>query len=74
MMYEAYEKKVRQYVSRARIFKICIKCLIALCIVAALLTLGYFSLRGIHIGPLSQRSHRVAFGEKPKYECLVLFG
>lgn len=74
MMYEAYEKKVRQYVRHAKIFKICIQCLVALCVLAAILTLGYFSLRGIHFGSFEQQDHMVAFGEKPDYGGFILFG
>ncbi len=74
MMYQAYEKKVRLWVSYARILKICVKCLIGLCIAAAIMTLGYFSLRGIHFGSFEQRDTQVAFGEKPDFDVFVLFG
>ncbi len=74
MMYEAYEKKVRGYLPAARIFKICVKCAIVLLIVAVVALLGYLSLRGIYFGELSLQQDYVAFGDKPKYDCFVLFG
>jgi len=74
MMYEAYEKKVRGYLPAARIFKICVKCAIVLLIVAAVALLGYLSLRGIYFGELSLQQEYVAFGDKPEYDCFVLFG
>ena len=74
MMYEAYEKKVRGYLPTARILKICVKCAIALLIVAAVALLGYLSLRGIYFGEFCLQSEHVAFGDQPKYECFVLFG
>lgn len=74
MMYQAYEKKVRLWKGYAHILKICIKCLVGLCILAAIMTLGYFSLRGIHFGSFEQRDVRVAFGEKPDFDVFVLLG
>ena len=74
MMYEAYEKKVRGYLPAARIFKICVKCAIVLLIIAAIATLGYLLLRGIYFGDYTLESKTVAFGDKPKYDCFVLFG
>lgn len=74
MMYQAYEKKVRALQGYVRICKICIKCLIVLCVIAAVMTLGYFSLRGIRIGDFEQRQSIAAFGEKPEYSGFILFG
>ncbi len=74
MMYEAYEKKVRGYVLHAKIFKICVKCAIIALILCALLTLGYLTLRGIYFGTFTLESQTVAFGDKPDFDCFVLFG
>ncbi|MBQ7379887.1 MAG: hypothetical protein IJW70_11775 [Clostridia bacterium] len=74
MIYEAYEKKVRGYLPAAKIFKICVKCAIVLLILAAVALLGYLSLRGIYFGEYSLKSETVAFGDKPEYDCFVLFG
>ncbi len=74
MMYEAYEKKVRGYLPLARIFKICVKCAVLLLILGAVLLLGYLSLRGIYFGEYTLQSETVAFGDKPEYDCFVLFG
>ena len=74
MMYEAYEKKVRGYLPLARIFKICVKCAVLLLILGAVLLLGYLSLRGIYFGDYTLQSETVAFGDKPEYDCFVLFG
>ena len=74
MIYEAYEKKVRRYVPLARIWKICVKCAILLLILGAVLLLGYLSLRGIHFGTYTLQSETVAFGDKPDFDCFVLFG
>ena len=74
MMYEAYEREVRRYLPLARILKICAKCAVLLLILSAVLLLGYLSLRGIYFGDYTLQSESVAFGDKPEYDCFVLFG
>ena len=74
MMYEAYEKKVRGYLRYVQIFKICVRCAIVALILGVILTLGYLSLRGIYFGSFELESQTVAFGDKPDYDCFVLFG
>lgn len=73
MMYEAYEKKVRGYLNHVKIFKICVKCAIIALIVGVICTLGILTLRGIHFGPFTLKDEAVAFGDKPSYDCFVLF-
>ena len=59
MMYEAYEKRVRRYLPLANTIKICVKCAVLLLMLAAVLLLGYLSLRGIYFGDLSLQSDTV---------------
>lgn len=74
MIYEAYEKRVRRFVPLANTLKICVKCAVLLLIFAAVLLLGYLSLRGIYFGDLTLQSKQVTFGDLPEYDCVVLFG
>lgn len=74
MMYEAYEKRVRRYLPLANTIKICVKCAVLLLMLAAVLLLGYLSLRGIYFGDLSLQSDTVSFGDTPEYDCFVLLG
>ncbi len=74
MMYEAYEKKVRGYIPLVRLCKICVMCAVLLLILGVVLLFGYLSLRGIHFGDYTLQSETVAFGDKPEYDCFVLFG
>ena len=74
MMYEAYEKRVRRFLPLANTVKICVKCAVLLLILAAVLLLGYLSLRGIYFGDLSLQDTKVTFGDLPEYDCFVLLG
>ena len=74
MMYEAYEKKVRGYIPLAKALKICVKGAIVLLILAVISLLGVLVLRGIHFGDYTLSQQTVAFGDKPEYDCFVLFG
>lgn len=73
MMYEAYEKKVRGYLRHVKIFKICVKSAVIALLAGIVCTLGILMLRGIHFGPFTLKDETVAFGDKPSYDCFVLF-